>query len=86
MFLKNDAPAPSPISASRPTSTRSSFPPPRGRTRSGANVFAPAVWDWNRDGKEDLLLGEGSYSANNIHLLINSGSPGRPVFEETNPP
>ncbi len=48
------------------------------------NVFAPATFDWNGDGKEDLLIGEGSYSANNIHLLINQGSPARPVFDENN--
>jgi hypothetical protein len=46
------------------------------------NVFAPCVWDWNKDGKDDLLLGEGSYSANNIHLLINQGSGSRPIFDE----
>ena len=47
------------------------------------NVFAPCTWDWNADGKEDLLLGEGSYSANNIHLLINQGSGARPAFDES---
>ena len=46
------------------------------------NVFAPAVWDWNKDGKDDLLVGEGSYSANSIHLLLNQGSGGKPVFNE----
>lgn len=45
------------------------------------NVFSPAVFDWNGDGRLDLLLGEGSYSANNIHLLLNQGT-GRPVFTE----
>jgi len=45
------------------------------------NLFSPTTWDWNRDGKEDLLLGEGSYSANNIHALMNSGG-GKPVFDE----
>ena len=48
------------------------------------NVFAPVVWDWNKDGKSDLLVGEGSYSANSIHLLINKGSNERPVFDENN--
>ena len=48
------------------------------------NVFAPCVWDWNKDGREDLLLGEGSYSANNIHLLLNIGSGARPVFDVNN--
>ncbi|MEI6493513.1 MAG: VCBS repeat-containing protein [Verrucomicrobiota bacterium] len=48
------------------------------------NLFAPAVWDWNRDSKDDLLVGEGSYSANSIHLLLNQGSGARPVFDENN--
>lgn len=48
------------------------------------NVFAPVTWDWDGDGREDLLLGEGSYSANNIHLLINQGSGAKPKFDENN--
>ena len=46
-------------------------------TRDGhlwANLLAPAVYDWNRDGKPDILVGEGSYSANAVHLLLNGGS------------
>lgn len=46
------------------------------------NVFAPVMHDWDGDGKPDLLLGEGSYSANNIHLLLNQGSAAAPVFNE----
>ena len=48
------------------------------------NLFSPAVWDWNKDGRWDLLVGEGSYSANSIHLLINKGSNDHPVFDESN--
>jgi hypothetical protein len=44
------------------------------------NLFAPYVFDWNHDGKPDLLIGEGSYSANAIHLLINEGSASDPRF------
>ncbi|MDD5349272.1 MAG: VCBS repeat-containing protein [Chthoniobacteraceae bacterium] len=58
-------------------------------TRDGhrwANLLAPAVYDWNKDGKMDVLLGEGSYSANTIHLLLNStsgfGSNALPSFNE----
>lgn len=52
--------------------------------RRWGNVFAPAVYDWNGDGKDDILMGEGSYSANNIHLLLNQGSSLTPRFDETN--
>lgn len=46
------------------------------------NVFAPALWDFDGDGRTDLLIGEGSYSANSIHLLLNEGSSGAPKFSE----
>lgn len=36
-----------------------------------ANLLAPAVFDWNKHNKLDLILGEGSYSANAVHLLTN---------------
>jgi FG-GAP-like repeat/FG-GAP repeat len=46
------------------------------------NVFAPLMHDWDGDNKPDLLVGEGSYSANNIHLFLNQGSATAPVFNE----
>jgi len=48
------------------------------------NIFAPAVWDWSRSGRPDLLVGEGSYSANAIHLLLNQGNGSAPKFSEEN--
>jgi hypothetical protein len=63
---------------------RATIPTMKDSNKKWGNVFAPATWDWNRDGKEDLILGEGSYSANNIHLLINQGSGAKPVFDENN--
>jgi FG-GAP-like repeat len=53
-------------------------------TKRWGNIFAPCVWDWNQDGRNDLILGEGSYSANNIHLLLNQSSGARPAFDENN--
>ncbi len=53
-------------------------------TKRWGNVFSPCTWDWNKDGKDDLLVGEGSYSANNIHLLLNQGSGAKPTFDESN--
>lgn len=52
--------------------------------RRWGNVFAPAAWDWNGDGRFDIILGEGSYSANNIHLLLNQGANNSPRFNEKN--
>ena len=47
-----------------------------------ANLLAPAVWDWDRDGKPDFIVGEGSYSANAIHLLLNKGPGSQPKLSE----
>ena len=69
----------------QPSSIASAIiPTMKDSLKKWGNVFAPAVWDWNRDGKDDLLVGEGSYSANSIHLLLNMGSGSRPVFDENN--
>jgi hypothetical protein len=46
------------------------------------NLFAPLLHDWDGDGRPDLLIGEGSYSANNIHLFLNQGSAALPAFSE----
>jgi hypothetical protein len=63
---------------------RAAIPTMKDSNKKWGNVFAPTTWDWNKDGKEDLILGEGSYSANNIHLLINQGSGAKPTFDENN--
>lgn len=44
------------------------------------NLFAPVMHDWDGDGKADLIVGEGSYSANNVHFFPNQGSTDSPVF------
>ena len=46
------------------------------------NVFAPLLYDWDADKKPDLLVGEGSYSANNVHFFPNLGSPASPAFSQ----
>lgn len=45
------------------------------------NLLSPFVFDWNRDGKDDLIIGEGSYSANTIRLLPNEGASNSPRFD-----
>ncbi|HEX8372153.1 MAG TPA: VCBS repeat-containing protein, partial [Chthoniobacterales bacterium] len=47
-------------------------------------LFAPAAFDFNKDGRIDVAVGEGSYSANSVHLLLNQGSNSVPKFDETN--
>ena len=46
------------------------------------NLFAPCVVDWNKDGRPDLLLGEGSYSANAVFVLLNQSSASEPKFTD----
>ncbi len=43
--------------------------------------MSPWVTDWNKDHKPELLLGEGSYSANSIRIVFNQGSRSRPDFK-----
>ena len=47
-----------------------------------ANLFAPLAYDFDKDGKTDLVVGEGSYSANAIHLLLNKGTTLTPKFSD----
>ena len=61
---------------------RAIVPTMKDPTHRWGNVFAPLLHDWDGDGKPDLLVGEGSYSANNIHLFLNQGSAASPVFNE----
>lgn len=62
--------------------TRAIIPTATDPLRRWGNVFAPLLHDWDGDGKADLLIGEGSYSANNIHLLLNQRSSASPLFNE----
>ena len=68
-------PQPQPLS-------KAMVPTMKDSTRRWGNVFAPLLHDWDGDGQPDLLIGEGSYSANNIHLLLNQGSAAAPIFNE----
>ncbi len=67
-----------------PDVAKTAIPTTKDAVTRWGNVFSPVTWDWNKDGKDDIILGEGSYSANNIHLLINQGTGSKPVFDENN--
>lgn len=56
---------------------------PTGKKQWG-NLFSPCPVDWNGDGKYDLLIGEGSYSANAVYLLVNQSSGTEPKFTDEN--
>jgi hypothetical protein len=46
------------------------------------NYLSPFLYDWFGDGNLDLVMGDGSYSANSIYLFTNQGSRARPTFNE----
>jgi hypothetical protein len=53
----------------------------QGRTALCIGSFAaPRLYDWDRNGKPDLIIGEGSYSANAIYVFPNAGSVAAPRF------
>lgn len=83
-FIPNAGTMQTPDFRQPPDLARATIPTMKDANKRWGNVFAPATWDWDKDGKEDLLLGEGSYSANNIHFLKNMGTGPRPVFDENN--
>ncbi len=58
------------------------IPTMKDPTRRWGNLFSPLYHDWDGDNRPDALIGEGSYSANNVHLLLNIGSAAAPVFSE----
>jgi len=47
------------------------------------NFACPWVADWNGDNRPDLIIGEGTYSANSVWVFLNSGSAQNPLFEPT---
>ena len=82
-----------PLPPSERTSAESGKGPPVGITaarvptndqgRFWGNLFAPVAWPSRAAGRPDLLLGEGTYSANAIHLLANLGSDNAPRFSNS---
>jgi hypothetical protein len=52
--------------------------------RLWCNYMAPFFCDWTGTNRMDLLMGEGSYSANSIYLYKNTGSNERPTLKEEN--
>jgi hypothetical protein len=55
---------------------------PLAGKRPWGNLFAPCPIDWDKDGKTDLLIGEGSYSANAVYVLLNQSAGSEPKFND----
>ena len=80
--IRNNGSAQAPQFAQPPSVAKAAIPTMKDPVRRCGNVFAPVMHDWDGDNRPDLLVGEGSYSANNIHLFLNQGSAAAPVFNE----
>ena len=80
--IRNSGSAQVPQFPQPPSVAKAIIPTMKDPARRWGNVFAPVMHDWDGDNKPDLLVGEGSYSANNIHLFLNQGSAAAPVFNE----
>jgi hypothetical protein len=81
-IIRNTGSAQAPQFSQPRTMAAAIVPTMKDANRRWGNVFAPLLHDWDGDGRPDLLVGEGSYSANNIHLLLNQGAANAPVFNE----
>ena len=80
--VRNSGSSQAPQFPQPPSVAKAVIPTMKDPVARWGNVFAPLMHDWDGDNKPDLLIGEGSYSANNIHLFINQGSAAAPVFNE----
>jgi len=81
-FIPNDGGTTAPRFSQPKSLLKAAIPTMKDPTHRWGNVFSPLYYDWDGDNKPDLLIGEGSYSANNIHLFLNQGSAIAPVFSE----
>jgi hypothetical protein len=80
--VRNSGSSQAPQFPQPPSVAKAVIPTMKDPVARWGNVFAPLMHDWDGDNKPDLLIGEGSYSANNIHLFLNQGSAAAPVFNE----
>jgi len=79
MFLENTGSAGRPFFQS-PASGRDIAVPTGPEGRLWGNYLSPVYEDFDGDNKLDLLVGEGTYSANSIWLFPNEGGNERPRF------
>lgn len=82
-LIPNSGSAQRPDFRTPPDLFKAMLPTSKDMARKWGNLFSPATIDWNGDGNDDLLLGEGSYSANSIHILLNQGAARTPRFDES---
>ena len=65
-----------------PESLHNLLIPTRKDGQLWTNFLSPFLFDWGKTGNLDLLMGDGSYSANSIYLFANQSSREKPIFNE----
>ncbi len=68
----------------QPATVESIRVPTDDKNRLWGNLLSPAACDWNGTGRLDLLLGEGTYSANAVRLISKTGGS-TPQFAKEKP-
>jgi hypothetical protein len=56
--------------------------PTRSDGKLWCNYLSPFLYDWSGTGRLDLIMGDGSYSANSIYLFTNLGNNDHPKFDD----
>ena len=79
-FVPNEGSPAAPRFSQPPSLTKAAIPTATDPNHRWGNVFAPLYYDWDGDQRPDLLIGEGSYSANNVHLFPNQGAAMSPAL------
>jgi len=83
MILKNSGGRSNP-DFRQPNSIDSLVVPTNKAKTLWGNLFAPTAADFSKTGRMDFLIGDGGYSANNVHLFINQGNGPAPKLSEEN--
>ncbi len=81
MILKNTGNARVPVFSQPPNLNQIVVPTNKAKTLWG-NLFAPVVADFTKSGRMEFIIGDGGYSANNIHIFLNPGSGVSPRLNE----
>ena len=81
LFIPNAGSAKQPVFR-QPLTVESARLPTSEKNRFWANLLSPVAADWNGNGQLDLITGEGTYSADAIHLIENTGTGTLPKFTD----
>ena len=83
-YIHNTGSATQPVFATPKDLGQLKYIPLRSDGRLNCNYLCPFLSDWSKTGRLDLLMGDGTYSANSIYLYTNKGSNAQPIFNELN--